>query len=341
MADLVAYADLFRHTPVSGRGRGLADNVPPGVGEDVPPGLQLTQAAGSVRPVVWNVPQPGGRTAARPVDEGPPRHKRAQRRARSEGGGHEQRHWCGDRHADRSPADRRPIHPPGVGPGARARHPGGDRHRAGLGGAAQHVHQLQRRPDRLQQGRVLPAAAGRRVHLVRRRCSPTAIWSRRSRARVASTCSCRASSPRWRARWPASASPSCSPTCSPPTPTSSRRITPFMLTGLGAAFSSHGIANAANHVGSKGAIAAISVGVMLVVGRALVLLAQARGADHHRVHRPPAAGVPGPGPAAGRSLAHRLRQRLRALQQPPERLPGRDLGRPSPRASCSAPRSAR
>ena len=41
--------------------------------------------------------------------------------------------------------------------------------------------------------------------------------------------------------------------------------TPFMLTGLGDAFSSHGIANAANHVGSKGAIAAISVGVMLVV----------------------------------------------------------------------------
>ena len=41
--------------------------------------------------------------------------------------------------------------------------------------------------------------------------------------------------------------------------------TPFMLTGLGDAFSSHGLANAANHVGSKGAIAAISVGVMLVV----------------------------------------------------------------------------
>ncbi|HUA05327.1 MAG TPA: APC family permease [Solirubrobacteraceae bacterium] len=41
--------------------------------------------------------------------------------------------------------------------------------------------------------------------------------------------------------------------------------TPFMLTGLGNAFSSHGIANAANHVGSKGAIAAISVGVMLLV----------------------------------------------------------------------------
>ncbi len=42
--------------------------------------------------------------------------------------------------------------------------------------------------------------------------------------------------------------------------------TPFMLTGLGDAFHSHAIANAANHVGSKGAIAAISVGVMLVVG---------------------------------------------------------------------------
>ncbi len=41
--------------------------------------------------------------------------------------------------------------------------------------------------------------------------------------------------------------------------------TPFMLTGLGSAFSSHSIANAANHVGSKGAIAAISVGVMLLV----------------------------------------------------------------------------
>jgi len=41
--------------------------------------------------------------------------------------------------------------------------------------------------------------------------------------------------------------------------------TPFMLTGLGSAFSSHAIANAANHVGSKGAIAGISVGVMLVV----------------------------------------------------------------------------
>jgi basic amino acid/polyamine antiporter, APA family len=41
--------------------------------------------------------------------------------------------------------------------------------------------------------------------------------------------------------------------------------TPFMLTGLGAAFSSHSIANAANHVGSKGAIAGISVGVMLLV----------------------------------------------------------------------------
>jgi APA family basic amino acid/polyamine antiporter len=42
--------------------------------------------------------------------------------------------------------------------------------------------------------------------------------------------------------------------------------TPFMLTGLGDAFHSHAIANAANHVGSKGAIAAISCGVMLVVG---------------------------------------------------------------------------
>jgi APA family basic amino acid/polyamine antiporter len=41
--------------------------------------------------------------------------------------------------------------------------------------------------------------------------------------------------------------------------------TPFMLTGLGAAFSSSSIANAANHVTSNGAIAAISIGVMLVV----------------------------------------------------------------------------
>ncbi|MBV9607863.1 MAG: APC family permease [Solirubrobacterales bacterium] len=41
--------------------------------------------------------------------------------------------------------------------------------------------------------------------------------------------------------------------------------TPFMLTGLGDAFHSHAIANAANHVGSKGAIGGISVGVMLVV----------------------------------------------------------------------------
>jgi basic amino acid/polyamine antiporter, APA family len=41
--------------------------------------------------------------------------------------------------------------------------------------------------------------------------------------------------------------------------------TPFMLTGLGDAFSSSSIANAANHVTSEGAIAAISVGVMLVV----------------------------------------------------------------------------
>jgi amino acid transporter len=41
--------------------------------------------------------------------------------------------------------------------------------------------------------------------------------------------------------------------------------TPFMLTGLGDAFSSHSISNAANHVTSEGAIAAISVGVMLVV----------------------------------------------------------------------------
>ncbi len=42
--------------------------------------------------------------------------------------------------------------------------------------------------------------------------------------------------------------------------------TPFMLTGLGLAFHSHALTNAANHVTSQGAIAAISVGVMLVVG---------------------------------------------------------------------------
>ncbi len=42
--------------------------------------------------------------------------------------------------------------------------------------------------------------------------------------------------------------------------------TPFMLTGLGDAFSSTSIANAANHVTSEGAIAAISCGVMILVG---------------------------------------------------------------------------
>jgi len=47
--------------------------------------------------------------------------------------------------------------------------------------------------------------------------------------------------------------------------------TPFMLTGLGDAFNSSSIANAANHVTSEGAIAAISVGVMLVVAAASVL----------------------------------------------------------------------
>src|SRR5579875_2448918 len=44
------------------------------------------------------------------------------------------------------------------------------------------------------------------------------------------------------------------------------QYTPFMLTGLGAAFHSSAIGNAANHVTSKGAIAAISVGLMLIVG---------------------------------------------------------------------------
>jgi basic amino acid/polyamine antiporter, APA family len=47
--------------------------------------------------------------------------------------------------------------------------------------------------------------------------------------------------------------------------------TPFLLTGLGDAFSSTSIANAANHVTSEGATAAISVGVMLVVAAASVL----------------------------------------------------------------------
>lgn len=47
--------------------------------------------------------------------------------------------------------------------------------------------------------------------------------------------------------------------------------TPFMLSGLGDAFQSTGIANAANHVGSQGAIAAISIGVMLVVAAASIL----------------------------------------------------------------------
>ncbi|HLH65362.1 MAG TPA: amino acid permease [Solirubrobacteraceae bacterium] len=42
-------------------------------------------------------------------------------------------------------------------------------------------------------------------------------------------------------------------------------FTPFMLTGLGDAFSSSALANAANHVSSNGAVAAISVGVMLIV----------------------------------------------------------------------------
>jgi APA family basic amino acid/polyamine antiporter len=41
-------------------------------------------------------------------------------------------------------------------------------------------------------------------------------------------------------------------------------FTPFMLTALGAAFHSHAIANAANHVTSNGAIAGISVGVMVL-----------------------------------------------------------------------------
>jgi amino acid transporter len=41
-------------------------------------------------------------------------------------------------------------------------------------------------------------------------------------------------------------------------------FTPFMLTSLGAAFSSQSIANAANHVTSNGAIAAISCGVMVL-----------------------------------------------------------------------------
>ena len=40
---------------------------------------------------------------------------------------------------------------------------------------------------------------------------------------------------------------------------------PFMLVALGAAFKSNSIANAANHVTSNGAVAAISVGVMVVV----------------------------------------------------------------------------
>jgi len=46
--------------------------------------------------------------------------------------------------------------------------------------------------------------------------------------------------------------------------------TPFMLTGLGDAFSSTAISNAANHVTSNGAIAAISIGVMLIVAAASV-----------------------------------------------------------------------
>jgi basic amino acid/polyamine antiporter, APA family len=43
-------------------------------------------------------------------------------------------------------------------------------------------------------------------------------------------------------------------------------FTPFMLTGLGDAFSSSWVGAGANHVGSKGAIAAICVGMLLVVG---------------------------------------------------------------------------
>src|ERR1700738_5067792 len=41
-------------------------------------------------------------------------------------------------------------------------------------------------------------------------------------------------------------------------------FTPFMLTSLGAAFNSHAIANAANHVTSNGAVAGISCGVMVL-----------------------------------------------------------------------------
>jgi amino acid transporter len=45
-------------------------------------------------------------------------------------------------------------------------------------------------------------------------------------------------------------------------------FTPFMLTALGSAFSSHAIANAGNHVGTNLAIVLISCGVMVVVGLA-------------------------------------------------------------------------
>ena len=95
---------------------------------------------------------------------------------------------------------------------------------------------------------------------------------------------------------------------------------PFTLTGLGDAFSSSWIASGANHVSSKGAIALICVGMMLVVG-VLSLWSLRRVAQiilaprHHPAPRVPGARSHPPGP-----LAQRLRQLVRQLQPQPERL---------------------
>ena len=59
------------------------------------------------------------------------------------------------------------VHPSGLRARPRARHPGRHRHLAGVGRGRQHVHQLQRRADRLHQVRHVPAAVGRRRDLVR------------------------------------------------------------------------------------------------------------------------------------------------------------------------------
>ncbi len=79
--------------------------------------------------------------------------------------------------------------------------------------------------------------------------------------------------------------------------------TPFMLTGLGAAFSSSSIANAANHVTSNGAVAAISVGVMVIVAALSIFSLKRLAQVILRSDRPPAGRVPGARAAARRPLA--------------------------------------